>query len=49
MKEITIKVQQIFEMLKQHDEMVADYLGAPRRSDKALYLEAIDTAKRINR
>lgn len=48
MGEITIKVQQIFEMLKQHDEMLADYLGASRRSDKALYLEAVDTAKRIN-
>ena len=48
MEEITIKVQEIFNILKQHDEMVADYLDAPRRSDRSLYLEAIDKANRIN-
>lgn len=48
MEEITIKVQEIFNILKQHDEMVADYLDAPRRSDRALYREAVDKAKQIN-
>lgn len=49
MEDNQIRIDQIFSILKQHDEMVADYLGAPRRSDKAIYLEAVDKAKQINK